>query len=111
MIMPSAVACAVSVGRVGDVGARGAGRIHRFRQAEVEHLHRAVAAHLDVRGLQIAVDDPLLVRGFERLGDLLRDGQRVVERHGSARDALRQIVAFDELHHEGASCPPLSSRP
>ena len=47
------------------------------------------------------MDDPLLVRGFERLGDLLRDRQRFVERDRAARDALRQIVALDEFHHEG----------
>ena len=35
---------------------------------------------LDVRGLQIAVDDALLVRRFQRLRDLLRDRQRFVER-------------------------------
>ena len=62
--------------------------VQRLRQPEVEHLHRAVGAHLDVRRLQIAMDDPLLVRGFERLGDLLRDRQRLVERDGAARDAL-----------------------
>ena len=38
-------------------------------------------AHLDVGGLQVAMDDALLVRGFERLGDLLRDRQRLVERN------------------------------
>ena len=37
------------------------------------------AAHLDVRRLQIAMDDALLVRRFERLGDLLGDRQRLVE--------------------------------
>ena len=42
---------------------------------------------LDVRGLQIAVNDALLVRGFERLGDLPRDRQRFVERQWAARDA------------------------
>ena len=51
-------------------------------------------AHLDVRGLQIAMDDPLLVRRFERFGDLLRDRQRLVERDRAARDALRQVVAL-----------------
>ena len=53
----------------------------RFRQAEVEHLHGAVVAHLDVGGLQIAMDDALLVRGFERFCDLLRDRERLVERN------------------------------
>ena len=47
--------------------------------------------------------DPLLVRGFERLGDLLRDRQRFVERNRAAGDALRQVVAFDQFHHEGQS--------
>ena len=37
-------------------------------------------ADLDVRGFEIAMNDALLVRGFERLGDLLRDGQRLIER-------------------------------
>ncbi len=73
---------------------------HRFREPEVEHLHRAISADLDVRGLQIAMDDPLLMCRFEGFGDLLRDGQRVVERDRATRDALRQIVALDQFHHE-----------
>ena len=51
------------------------------------------------------MDDALFVRGFERFRDLLRDGQRFVEQQGSARDALRQIVAFDELHHQRGHIP------
>lgn len=39
------------------------------------------------------MDDALLVRGFERLGDLLRDGQGFVERDRAPRAALREIVA------------------
>ena len=45
---------------------------------------------------------PALVRGFERLGHLFRDRQRLVDRDGAARDALREILALDELHHERA---------
>ena len=33
---------------------------------------------------------PLLVRGFERLRDLLRDGQRLVDRNGAAGDTVRE---------------------
>ncbi len=50
------------------------------------------------------------MRGLERLGNLLRDGQGLVERHSGlprrsassakAGDALRQVVALDEFHHE-----------
>ena len=35
------------------------------------------------------MDDALLVRGFERVGDLPRDRQRLVDRDRAARDALR----------------------
>ena len=60
------------------------------------------ARDLDVRGLEIAVDDALLVRGFECLGDLPGDGQRLVERNRASRDTLREVVALDQLHHERA---------
>ena len=46
------------------------------------------------------MDDALLVRGFERLRNLLRDRQRLLDRDRAARNALRQIVALDEFHHE-----------
>ena len=87
---------------VGDCDALEAGPdgLHRLRQPEVQHLHRAVWPKLDVRGFEVAVDDPLLVRGFERVGDLLRDRQRFVERDRAARQPLRQIVAFDQFHDE-----------
>ena len=68
-------ACVPPIGSGPDaVGAR------RLRQPEVEHLHHAVRRDLDVRGLQVAVDDPFLVRGLERVGDLPRDRQRFVNR-------------------------------
>ena len=78
-------------------------RTHCLREPEVQHLHSAITPHLDVRGLQIAVDDPLLVRGFERLGNLLRDRQCLVERDRAACDPLRQVVALDQLHDEGVN--------
>ena len=74
--------------------------VHRLGQPEVEHLHRAVRSHLDVCGFEIAMDDPLLMRRFERLCDLLRDRQRLVDRDRPARNALRQVLALDELHHQ-----------
>ena len=47
------------------------------------------------------MDDSLLVRGFERVGDLLRDRQRLIDRDRAARNPLRQVVALDQLHDEG----------
>ena len=40
----------------------------------------------------------------------LRDRQRLVEGQRAAGEALRQILALDQLHHQRAT-PPLSSRP
>ena len=46
------------------------------------------------------MDDALLVRGFERFGDLSRDRQRFVERQRTLRDAVRERRALDELEHQ-----------
>jgi hypothetical protein len=46
------------------------------------------------------MDDALLVRGFKSVRDLFRDRQCLVERDRSASNALGQIVALDEFHHQ-----------
>ena len=51
---------------------------HRFRQAEIEDLAPSPSAALradDVGRLQVAMDDPFLVRGVQRVGDLARDAE------------------------------------
>ena len=80
-----------------------------LRQPEVQNLHHAVGPQLDVGGFQVTVNHSLLVRRFERLRDLFRDGQRFVERDRAAGDPLREILALDQLHDEGAQ--QNSSRP
>ncbi len=45
--------------------------------------------------------DAGLVRGFEGLGNLPRQGPHLVERHGPARQPLREILALHELHRQG----------
>ena len=75
----------ISDGRRGDRG-KDPGRADRswlgvadgLRQAKIQHLHRAIGSDLDVRRLQIAVDDAVIVGGFERVGDLARDGEHLV---------------------------------
>jgi hypothetical protein len=44
--------------------------------------------------------DAVVVRGFARFRDLPRDQERLVDRNRSARDVLRQILAFDQLRHQ-----------
>ncbi len=46
------------------------------------------------------MDDALLVRGFERFGNLLGNRKCFIERNGTACDALREIVTLDEFHDE-----------
>jgi hypothetical protein len=46
------------------------------------------------------VDDALLVRGLQSLGDLLRDRERFPERKRAGGEALPQVFALDELHDE-----------
>ena len=77
-----------------------------FGQPEVQHLHRAVLADFDVGGLQVPMDDPLLVRGFERLGNLLGDREGLVDRDRPARNPIGERRALDKLHHEGRACTP-----
>ena len=74
----------------------------QFRQAEVEHFHPAVCVHLDIRRLQIAVNDALLVRRFDGFGDLPRNRQRLVQRNRPARNTVRERVALDEFENQRA---------
>ena len=79
MITPVCVARTVSVGGLHRVRLARLDRVHRLCETEVQHLHGAVRTDLDVRGLEIAMDDAELVGGFERIDDLSRDGSASVD--------------------------------
>ena len=53
-----------------------------------------------VRGLQIAVDDPLAVREAEPAQYLAPDVQRPPQRQRSFLDQLRERLALQQLHHQ-----------
>jgi hypothetical protein len=67
-------------------------RTRKLGEPEVEDLHRPIVPNLDVGGLQIAVDDTLFVRGFERLGNLSRDGERLIDGDATFGNAIRARV-------------------
>jgi hypothetical protein len=46
------------------------------------------------------MNDPLLVRNLERLRDLLRNWQRVIQRNRATRNAVGERFALDKLEHE-----------
>ena len=73
-----------------------------LRQTEVEDLDHSVRGDVDVCRLEIAVHDPFLVCGVERIRDLARDGQCLSNRYPPAVQAGRQRFARNELEHEGA---------
>ena len=79
-------------------------------EAEVEHLDLAVRRQLDVRGLEVAVDDALLVGFLERLGDLPRDRERLVDGDRPALQPRREVLALDELHHQEVGPSPVLER-
>jgi len=72
-------------------------------KAEVKDLDDSLAGDHHVAGLQIAMDDALLMRGLERLGHLARDVQCFGERHGSALQPRGQRLPVDELHDQGSA--------
>ena len=80
----------------------GDGRVpgHGLRQPVVEDLHAAVGCDLNIGGLQIAMDDAALVRGFECLRDLKREPQRIFNRQRSALQPFGERVALDQFEHE-----------
>ena len=67
-------------------------RVHGPRQSEVEDLHRPVGHEPDVRGLQIAVDDFLLVRGLQTERDLPGDLDGFFGGHRSALNSRCQML-------------------
>src|SRR6266550_3842511 len=46
------------------------------------------------------MNDALLVSRFERVGDLSRDRQRLVDRNGSASNSIGERWSLDQLQHQ-----------
>ena len=56
------------------------------------------------------MDDALLVRLLEGLGDLLSDGDRLVDGDLSTLQPLREVLALDQLHGEEVGRGPVGRR-
>ena len=67
--------------------------------AEVEHLDGAIRSDLDVRRLQVAMDNPGLVGSFERHRDAASNAQRLLGLDGAGgSNVLGEALTFDQLH-------------
>ena len=82
--------------------------VEHLGETEVEDLDRAVGPNLDVGRLQIAMNDALLVRRFEGVGNLSCDAQRFGNRQ--AADELGDGRAVNQFHHQRADDVPGTRR-
>ena len=64
------------------------------------HQARPVRAQDDVGGLQVTVEDALVVRVVQRGGQGPERAQRLGQGHGAVREALVQRLALGQLHHQ-----------
>ena len=71
----------------------------RLRQTKVHQLCARFGQH-DVRRLQIAMDDALLMRLLQGLSDFCSNLQNLIERQRAFRQALGESLAFEILHDQ-----------
>jgi len=82
----------------------------RFGQAKSPSTCATFSQH-DVRRLQIAMDDALLMRLLQGLSDFGSNLQDLIERQRAFSQALGEGLAFEILHDQGSrlpSCVPMS---
>ena len=72
----------------------------RASEASERKDHAAVRRQHDVGGLEVPVDDPLLVSLLERLRNLDGNMDSLTDRDGTARNARRQRLPRNELEDE-----------
>ncbi len=77
-------------------------RLHRLRQAEIQDFDFPIDRSLDVLRFQVSVDDSLLVRFFQCLRNLKRDGQSFIEGQRPGFETFRQRRPQHELHDQRA---------
>ena len=75
-------------------------RFQGLRKTEVKHLDGAIGSDLHIGWLQIAMDDALLVSGFEGFGYLSGDRQRLIDGNRPLRNAISKRRTLNQLHHE-----------
>jgi hypothetical protein len=69
-------------------------------QAEIENLHASVARNKNILRLQIAMNDPLLVRGRQTTRNLFTVLGGFAHRQGAGTHPLAQGLTLQKLGHE-----------
>jgi hypothetical protein len=70
-------------------------RLNELRQAEVQDFWTAILMYKDVLGLQVSMDDPLVVRRRERLRDQNAQLDRLPYRQWAALQFVSKGLAFE----------------
>jgi hypothetical protein len=97
--------CCNHLMRRGDLGRglqpcrrRPAGIVLQLGDAEVEHFDLTAWTDHDVGRLRIPMDDPVRVRGADRVRERNRPCEEVAPGHTSRADGLGQCPPLDQLH-------------
>jgi hypothetical protein len=74
--------------------------LRQLRQTEVENLDSPVVNQEQVFGLQVPVNDPLLVRRREATRDLCGEVDRFAHGHRATREPRPQRLPLEQLRHD-----------
>jgi hypothetical protein len=74
--------------------------VNQLGQAEVQDFDEACGGHHDVGRFEVTMDDPRPMRSRQRVGNLHRVLQRLVDVQPVASDEVDQRTTSDILHHD-----------
>jgi hypothetical protein len=69
-------------------------------QAKIRHLRRAVLGEQDIARLEVAMNDPALMRDVDGVGQRGNECGRLASRLWNPLAFLNQVAALNELHRE-----------
>ena len=74
------------------------GRRKVLRKPEVQELHESASGEEDIARRDVAMNDAVVVRRAQRVGDLARDIDDLAEPQGPGQEPGLQACPFEELH-------------
>src|SRR5512132_1741812 len=74
--------------------------VEQFGEAKIENFNLALAGHHDVAGLDVAVDDPLCMRGSKRVRYFNGNRESALEPQRLALYQLPHIAPGNVLHRD-----------
>ena len=72
----------------------------QLRHPEIQNLRLPFMGDKDICGLDVTMNDPFLVCGVQRVGNLNCQPQQFIRRDGLASDVVLERQPIQELHHD-----------